>query len=80
LNERERKIRAVRFDTPDHIPVAFSINSACWHHYPQDAIQELMSNHPMLFPNFEWTQDPIVPDYAPWQKKDKAYTDSWGCV
>ena len=39
-----------------------------------------MSNHSMLFPNFEWTQDPIVPDYTPWQKKDKAYTDSWGCL
>jgi hypothetical protein len=28
----------------------FHINSACWHHYPPEALSELMASHPMLFP------------------------------
>jgi hypothetical protein len=29
----------------------FHINSACWHHYPPEALAELMPGHPTLFPD-----------------------------
>jgi uroporphyrinogen decarboxylase len=39
--DRETVLRAVRFDHPEVIPVSMAINRACWHHYPQDALQGL---------------------------------------
>jgi len=72
-------MRAVRFQIPDRIPVAMGINKACWHHYPQDALQTLMSEHPLLFPDFERQNLPFQPTYAPWRIAGSPYTDSWGC-
>lgn len=34
----ENFTRAVRFEKPDYIPMTFSINNACWHHYSKDAL------------------------------------------
>lgn len=80
MSERENMIRVVRFETPEYIPVWFHINAACWHHYPQDALQELMSLHPLLFPEFERSSERIEPEYGPGQRADESYVDAWGCV
>jgi hypothetical protein len=50
IDEHENLLRTVRFERADYIPMDFHINSACWHHYPGDALGELMAGHPMLFP------------------------------
>ncbi len=71
----ENTLRAVRFDRPEHIPVVFWINPACWHHYPQHALQELISGHPLLFPSPQ-----PCPALAPWERAGKPYVDSWGCT
>jgi len=71
----ENTLRAIRFDRPEHIPVVFWINPACWHHYPPDALQELMSNHPLLFPGPQ-----PCPSLAPWECAGHPYVDSWSCV
>ena len=42
MNQRENKLRAIRFETPDVIPMTFHINDACWHHYDQEALKDLM--------------------------------------
>lgn len=78
--DRETVLRAVHFDHPAVIPVSMGINRACWHHYPQDALQELMAAHPLLFPDFEPQPLPVEPNYAPWRVAGCPYTDSWGCV
>ncbi len=57
----------------------FSINGACWHHYDQGALQDLMEAHPYLFPDFK-RQNAVAPDYRGNQRKDEPYTDPWGCV
>ncbi len=80
MNHRENMLRAVRFERPAYIPMSFHINPACWHAYPQHALQELMAEHPFLFPDFEPSSLPIVPQYGPNQRVGRPYTDDWGCV
>ena len=80
MTPSENYRRALRFDHPERIPLSFHFNDACWSHYPQDALKELMADHPMLFPDGPPTADPYVPCYAPWMRKDQPHTDSWGCV
>ncbi|HUT24303.1 MAG TPA: uroporphyrinogen decarboxylase family protein [Sumerlaeia bacterium] len=80
MNQRENLLRAVRFETPDYIPMAFHINGACWQRYPQDALQDLMASHPFLFPGFEKTAEEIKPDFHPTARAGEPFTDDWGCV
>ncbi|MCJ7738264.1 MAG: hypothetical protein MUQ10_13295 [Anaerolineae bacterium] len=80
MSKRARLLRAARFERPDRIPVTMEINNACWHHYSQEALQALMAEHPLLFPNFTPRQLPIKPVYAPWRIAGRPHTDSWGCV
>ncbi len=75
----ENTMRAIRFEKPEHIPMTFWINPACWHHYPQDVLFELMAEHPLLFPDFT-SQDKELPEPAPWERAGKPFTDAWGCV
>ena len=73
-------MRAAFFECPDYIPLVFNINDACWHHYPQDALLDLMEEHKLLFPNFERPKTPFVPGYHPVARKDAPFTDDFGCV
>lgn len=79
MTRRENILRAVRFERPDYVPMIFHINPACWHHYDQRALQDLMEEHRFLFPDFR-REAKIVPHYAPDQRATKPYTDPWGCV
>lgn len=80
MNDRENILRAARFEQPECIPISIGISEGCWDHYPQDALQELMAAHRLLFPGFQKTADKITPDCAPWRRAGHPYTDSWGCV
>ncbi|MHC4395259.1 MAG: uroporphyrinogen decarboxylase family protein [Planctomycetota bacterium] len=80
MTEHENLLRTVRFERPEYIVMDFHINSACWHHYPQDALAELMASHKFLFPGFEKSSTNIEPEYTPWQLAGQSYVDSWGCV
>jgi hypothetical protein len=75
----ENTLRAIRFERPEHIPMTFWINPACWHHYPHEALFELMAEHPLLFPDFT-SQEVTLPEPAPWERAGKPYTDGWGCL
>ena len=78
--ERENMLRAVRFERPEYIPMRLVLSSACWHHYPQEALKELMASHPLLFPGYEPPEGKVEPNYAPYQRAGMPYTDPWGCV
>ncbi len=80
MTPRENLLKAVRFETPDYIPMSFYINPACWHHYPQQALHDLMADHPFLFPNFKPTTEKITPNFGPNARADQPYTDDWGCT
>ena len=78
--QRDNLLRTVRFEKPDYIPMTFHINAACWHHYPQDALQDLMESHPLLFPDFKRSSEPVEPEYPPTARAGRPYVDPWGCV
>jgi hypothetical protein len=79
MNRRENILRAVRFERPAYIPMSFHINAACWHTYPQDALRELISEHPLLF-DPRASSEPTVPRYGPNQHAGQPYTDDWDRV
>ena len=79
MNQRENLLRAVRFETPESIPMVFHINPACWQHYPHDALQELVAAHPLLFPDFAPLAR-VTPTFSPVQRRDEPYRDPWGCM
>jgi len=72
-------LRAVRFETPDFIPMEFGINPACWQHYPADALMELVDRHPFLFP--EPMRDSLITRaFSVVQRRNDPYLDPWGCL
>ena len=79
MTRRENILRAIRFERPEYIPMTFHINPACWHHYDQSALQDLMAEHRLLFPDFQ-RQKIVSPEYMLTQRKDVPYKDPWGCV
>ncbi len=72
-------LQAIRFERPEHIPVVFWINPACWRSYRPQVLFELMAEHTILFPQFN-QQDYVIPEPAPWECSSAPYTDYWGCV
>ncbi len=78
FGENER--RAAYFERPDHIPIEFGYSDACWHHYPKEALWELMESHPILFPDFKRPDKDWMPKYPLVAIKDKPYTDPMGCT
>lgn len=79
-SSRDNLLRAIRFERPDYIPMTFHINAACWTHYEQDALLDLMEEHPFLFPGFERPATPFVPEYDANARAGVPYTDDFGCV
>ena len=79
MDHRTNVLKAIRFESPEYIPMVFHINAACWHHYDHAPLQDLMEAHRFLFPDFK-RQEAVEPHYTPNERKDAPYTDPWGCV
>jgi len=47
--DRENLERTVRFGKPERIPMKYHINPSCWHHYPQEQLQELMAEKETVY-------------------------------
>jgi hypothetical protein len=80
MDQRENILRAVRFERPESIPMIFHINPACWAHYPQEDLQDLMAAHSRLFPDFRRSQEPVEPELLPYARAGVEFIDPWGCV
>jgi uroporphyrinogen decarboxylase len=78
--DRNNYLKAVRFETPDYIPMNFHINGACFHHYPQEFLFEQMAAHRRLFPEFKQPGLPFWPDFSPVARKDEPWLDDFGCL
>lgn len=80
-NAQARAILAsIRFEKPDFIPVRISVNGACWHHYPQEALFDLKESHPHLFPGFVRPKGHYEPRHKLVAMKDHPYADDFGCL
>ena len=79
LSRKENLLRAIRFETPDYIPMTFHINEACYDAYDPDALFSLMEQHPFLFPDFH-APETCAHSYALNVRKDFPYKDDFGCV
>ena len=80
MTPRDNRLRAARFQRPDHIPVSLGLGPIAWAEYPGDALRELMAAHPLLYPGFDPAAPAAPPEPAPWRRAAAPYTDSWGCV
>jgi hypothetical protein len=80
MSRRENILKAVRFESPEYIPMGFHISGACWNHYPHDALFELKESHPFLFPGFKRPEGDPAANIPQWQRAGAQYTDLWGCV
>ena len=81
MSSRETVLKAVRFEKPDTIPMAFSINAACWQHYDQQALFDLMAEHNYLFPDFKHPGNTgLTPGFSLVARKNEPYKDDFGCV
>ena len=72
--------RAIRFERPDFIPMTFAINTSCWHHYPKEALFDLMEEHKLLFPHFKRPAPDWKPYYPLVARANEPYTDPMGCT
>lgn len=80
MTHRENMLRAIRFESPEYIPMVFHINPACWHHYDQEMLKDFMESHPILFPGYIRPKGEIKPAYALNARSQAAYTDPWRCT
>lgn len=80
MSDKENMLRCIRFETPEFIPMGFGINSACWHHYDQEALKDLMEQHPRLFPDYQRPPGEVKPTFALNARSGHPYRDPWGCV
>ena len=79
MTPKENLLRVVRFETPEYIPMCFAINQACWNHYDQEALKDLMESHTVLFPNYKRPEGRVKPHYGLCARADDPYVDPWGC-
>ena len=79
MTYRENILRAINFERPDYIPMAFHINEACWGHYPSDWLKELMADHKLLFPDADSGPGRPELDYTIPERVGKPFVDGWGC-
>ncbi len=57
----------------------FHINEACWHHYPSEALKELMESHSFLFPDLGEGTGRTELDYPIIERPGWPFVDGWGC-
>ena len=80
MREKENMLRCIRFEKPEYIPMRFGINPACWAHYDQEALKDLIEGHPRLFPDYKRPPGEVVVNYSLNARANQPYTDPWGCV
>jgi len=80
MTERERRLAAARFEGPDRIPIGMGFTGDCWEAYENRALDEIMAEHPKLWPNHRPKPPDWRPTHAAWRRAGAPHTDSWACV
>ena len=85
ISERENILRAIRFQTPDYIPVTYKINYSYYFANDVDAVLDFQARHPLLFPGFgrpdthEFMEN-LKKSLHPVMRKGIPFTDDFGCT
>lgn len=85
ISERENILRAIRFQTPDYIPVTYKINPSYYFANDVDAVLDFQARHPLLFPGFgrpdthEFMEN-LKKSLHPVMRKGIPFTDDFGCT
>lgn len=76
MDAQENRIKALKFDYPEAIPVSANFLPAAWMKY-RDALQEITDRHPFLFgpKNANRDFDAVGGTYVA-----GSHVDAWGCV
>ena len=78
MSAREDRLKAMRFEGPEHIPVGMGILPAAWMKY-REALEEIVCSHPAVFG--EQKRGARDFDYVPRERFMKGdWADPWGCV
>lgn len=77
MTERENKLRTIRFERPEYIPVCFATNEAVFSHYDPKAVEELLESHPVIAGKSCMRWD-LVPKEGDRVDDKKTYYDEFG--
>ena len=78
MTVQQDRLKALRFDHPDTIPVSVGILPAAWMKY-REALDELVAQHPIIFgAQGEKTRDYDAIHTETYIAGD--HVDAWGCV
>lgn len=77
MTDRENKIRAIRFEHPEYIPVCFAPVDAVFSHYDPEAVEELLESHPIIAGKDRMRWD-LVPKEGGRIDDKKRYYDDFG--
>ena len=80
MNAKENYLRAFRFERPDHIPVAYAINPACWTLNDHEHIFDLMESHPLLFRGYKRPEEGYKPVFSLVAREDEPFLDDFKCL
>ncbi|MBD3421847.1 MAG: hypothetical protein GF398_17185 [Chitinivibrionales bacterium] len=69
------RIKAMRYDYPEYIPVSIEVTAACWIKYGEK-LHPILDRHPWFFCERSYK------DYEALRLRPMHYerTDAWGCV
>ncbi len=48
MTNRENTLRTIRFEHPDHIPVAFHVTEAVFYNYDPHEVEDVLASHPII--------------------------------
>ncbi len=80
MSVQKERLKAIRFEKPDYIPMRFHINDACWTHYDQDFLFDLMEKHAFLFPDFVRKDGKYLPKYDLVARVKEPFMDDFSCL
>lgn len=78
MSDHTDRLKAMRFEYPEYIPVSVSFLPATWKRY-REQLEDLVLRHPAVFPGFEKGKTNFDNVWAETYKLGD-HTDEWGCV
>ena len=79
MTHRENWLRAVQFRRPEWIPISAGFSPLTWHEH-REALEEVLLQHPFLFPGYKKGSQDFNAPYGPVYREGTYFRDNWGCL